>query len=164
MAPLARSRRTSRRASGVARWSAERPSKRGRPVSPGASKGGETTRPCAGQNAMFPLRANGALKPNALRESGPWALLEAKKRAAAPETANPAADMAFDAAAEEIRQHINQACRIARSDARKKVVGNSEMAGVFPSASNAQAIESFRGRHCHHKSTAPRSVPNGFGF
>ncbi|KAH8611472.1 hypothetical protein ERJ75_000024300 [Trypanosoma vivax] len=118
------------RASGVARRGAERPSKRGRPVSPGASKGPETTGTSAKKSAVLLLRANGALQFNVLCEDGPRVLLQVKKRVAAPETMGSGADMVLDSAAEENRQRCKQAGWIARQEARRKTISNSGRSGA----------------------------------
>ncbi|KAH8603668.1 hypothetical protein ERJ75_000070000 [Trypanosoma vivax] len=57
-------------------------------------------------------RASGAPQLDVPCEGGSRASLEAKKRAAAPETMNSAAGMVFDSAAEERRQRCNQPGRL----------------------------------------------------
>ncbi|KAH8605499.1 hypothetical protein ERJ75_001605700 [Trypanosoma vivax] len=121
---------------------------------------------------MLLLRENGALQFDVLFENGPWALSEAKKRAAVTETMGSGADMVLDSASEEGRQHCNQPSRIAQSVARGKAVSNSGRSGARirqasdgyeKRAANTQAAEGVRKRRCHNKSDGPRSVPCGFG-
>ncbi|KAH8606468.1 hypothetical protein ERJ75_001511900 [Trypanosoma vivax] len=67
---------------------------------------------CTEQRAMSSPRASGAPQFDVPCEGGSRASLEAKKRAAAPETMNSAAGMVFDSAAEERRQRCNQPGRL----------------------------------------------------
>ncbi|KAG8339589.1 hypothetical protein TRVL_09585 [Trypanosoma vivax] len=163
----------SRSASGFAWWSAERPSKRGRSVSPSVPKGPETTSACAEQRAVLPLWMSGALQLNVLCEDGSRAVLEVKKRAAAPETMNSGANVVSDSTAREGGQHYKQAGRIARPEARREAVSNSGRSGenfwrasgsYGRCAASSQVIEGLRKRHCHDKSAESRSAPRGFGF
>ncbi|KAH8615923.1 hypothetical protein ERJ75_000537500 [Trypanosoma vivax] len=93
-------------------------------------RGAETTGACAEQSAMLSLRANGAPQLDVLCEDGSRALLEAKKHAAAPETPSSGADMVFDSAAEESRQHCNQGYRAAQSVAVREAISNSGRSGA----------------------------------
>ncbi|KAH8620483.1 hypothetical protein ERJ75_000068600 [Trypanosoma vivax] len=85
----------------------------------------ETTGACTEQRAMSSPRASGAPQFDVPCEGGSRASLEAKKRAAAPETMNSAADMVLDSAAEEGRQHCNQARPVARPEAKREAASNS---------------------------------------
>ncbi|KAH8617340.1 hypothetical protein ERJ75_000384100 [Trypanosoma vivax] len=69
---------------------------------------------------MPSLRANGAPQFDAPCEDGSRASLEAKKRAAAPETVNPVADMVLDSAAKERRQRCKQAWPVALPRPRER--------------------------------------------
>ncbi|KAH8610725.1 hypothetical protein ERJ75_001072200 [Trypanosoma vivax] len=113
-------------------------------------------------------RASGAPQFDVPCEGGSRASLEAKKRAAAPETVNPAADMVLDSAAEEGRQHCNQARPVARPEAKREAASNSgsssaQLRQASGSAgkrsASTQAAEGVRKRRWHHKSDRPRSAP-----
>ncbi|KAH8614651.1 hypothetical protein ERJ75_000666000 [Trypanosoma vivax] len=127
----------------------------------------ETTGACAEQRAVLSLRASGAPQFDVPCEDGSRASLEAKKRAAAPETMNSAADMVLDSAAEESRQHCNQARPVARPEAKREAGSNSgrSSAQLRQASSSAgkrsastQTAEGVRKRRCHHKSDGPRSA------
>ncbi|KAH8603877.1 hypothetical protein ERJ75_001777300 [Trypanosoma vivax] len=91
-----------------------------------------------------------------------------KKRAAAPETVNSAADMVLDSAAEEGRQRCNQARPVAPPEAKREAASNSgsssaQLRQASGSAgkrsASTQAAEGVRKRRWHHKSDGPRSAP-----
>ncbi|KAH8615697.1 hypothetical protein ERJ75_000558300 [Trypanosoma vivax] len=117
-------------------------------------------------------RASGAPQFDVPCEGGSRASLEAKKRAAAPETMNSAADMVLDSAAEERRQHCNQARPVARPEAKREAASNSgsssaqlrqASASAGKRSASTQAAEGVRKRRWHHKSDGPRPAPPIFG-
>ncbi|KAH8620389.1 hypothetical protein ERJ75_000069400 [Trypanosoma vivax] len=117
-------------------------------------------------------RASGAPQFDVPCEDGSRASLEAKKRAAAPETMNSAADMVFDSAAEERRQHCNQARPVARPEAKREAASNSgsssaqlrqASASAGKRSASTQTAEGVRKRRWHHKSDGPRPAPPIFG-
>ncbi|CCD18732.1 hypothetical protein, conserved in T. vivax [Trypanosoma vivax Y486] len=117
-------------------------------------------------------RASGAPQLDVPCEGGSRAALEAEKRAAAPETMNSAADMVLDSAAEERRQHFNQARPVARPEAKREAASNSgsssaQLRQASGSAgkrsASTQTAEGVRKRRWHHKSDGPRSAPPIFG-
>ncbi|KAH8613678.1 hypothetical protein ERJ75_000735500 [Trypanosoma vivax] len=151
--------------------SAERPEgprREGGPQLQACPKAPKTTNACAEQSAMLSRRANGPLRFNGFCEDGSRALLEAKKRAAAPEATNPWANMVLDPAPEESGQRCGQAGRVAQSEARRKAIGSSSggggaqlwsaRGGAGKRAASTQTAEGARQRHCHHKSSEPRSA------